>query len=360
MNGGFMKKHIIFSICLNLSIVNLLIAGGIHIKKSIPLKPDKVINLKIADDLLNDPRSYFYYNRYKKAFFYAGRKKFIVVSQNGVVQKRYLVKNAQAPGGFESVLGMQFYPDCFLIFDYCKVVKFDYSYKFVSNVVNGMCFAMGYKWVSKDGKKVIFYTNNQGFGLIENGKLKVRNEKLKINMSLEDTSMMNFFKEYKCVYDEYENSFYAAEIGRYIVYKLNPDNLEILQKVQVFPANFKMADYKKQGVYHFMGVEEYYKLLNGICEVENISYDKDYVYVRWGERIGHQSYVDVFRKKDFSFVVEYKLEKTHKDNNRFAAFSDGDGVLFVDDLIENDESGSGDKRFIMVYDLRKRVLKFFK
>ncbi len=355
-----MRKNVFLLVFLSLFATTFLMAGEIHIKKCIPLKPDKVINLKITDDLLNDPRSYFYYNKYKNTFFYAGRGKFIVVSQDGVVRKKYFVKNAQAPGGFESVLGMQFYPDCFLIFDYCKVVKFNYSYRFISNIVNGMCYGMGFKWVSRDGKKMIFYTNSLGFGLVKNGKLVRKNTKLKLTSSLKDSSMMNFFKEYKCVYDGYESCLYAAEMGRYIVYKLNPDNLEILQKVQVFPSNFKMADDKKQGTYHFMGAEEYYRLLNGICEVENISYDKDFIYVRWGERIGHQSFVDVFRKRDFSFVVEYKLEKTHKDNNRFAAFSDGDGVLFVDDLIESDESGSSDKRFIRVYNLRKRVLKFVK
>ncbi len=354
-----MKKGVSLLVFLSLFATTFLMAGEIHIKRFIPLKPDKVINLKVDNDV-NYPRFYFYYNKYKNTFFYAGRGKFIVVSQDGVVRKKYFVKNAQAPGGFQSVLGMQFYPDCFLIYDYCKVVKFDYSYKFISNIVNGMCYGMGFKWVSKDGKKVVFYTNNLGFGLIENGRLKTKNEKLKINMSLEDTSMMNFFKEYKCVYDEYENCFYAVEMGRYIVYKLNPNNLEILQKMQVFPSNFKMADNKKQGVYHFMGAEEYYRLLNGICEVENISYDKGFVYVRWGERIGHQSFVDVFRKKDFSFVVEYKLEKTYKDSNRFAAFSDGDGVLFVDDLIENEENALKDKRFIRVYNLRKKVLRFVK
>lgn len=354
-----MKKGFFLLVFLSLFASTFLMAGEIHIRRFIPLKPDKVINLQVDNDITY-PRFYFYYNRYKNTFFYAGRRKFIVVSSDGVVKKKYFVKNAQAPGGFESVLGMQFYPDCFLIFDYCKVVKFDYSYKFISNIVNGMCYGMGFKWVSENGEKVVFYADSLGFGLVKDGELVKENAKLKLKTRFQDSSMMNFFRGYKCVYDEYEKCFFVVHIGRYIIYKLNPDNLAILQKVQVFPSNFKMADDKKQGVHHMMGIEEYYRLLNGICEVENISYDKDYVYVRWGERIGHQSYVDVFRKSDFSFVVEYKLEKTHKENNRFAAFSDGDGVLFVDDLILDEESGFGDKRFIRVYDLRKKVLEFSK
>ncbi len=264
--------------------------------------------------------------------------------------KKYLVKNPQAPGGFQSTLGMIFYPDFFFVIDFCKAVKLDYNCTFLKNATNGLCLGMGLLWISQNGEKIIYFLHKEGFVLLKNNKKVAINKKLKLKTAWEDSSMMEFFRFYKSLYDETSNTFFAIHMGRYIIYKLDSDSLKIIQSKKVKPELFKMADDRKQGVHHMMGVEEYYKLLKGVCEVQTVGIDDKYLYVRWGERIGHQSYLDVFDKNSLKLLIEYKLEKTFREGNRVGAF--GNGVLYEDDIIEGDEE---DLRIIRVYNVRKAL-----
>ena len=324
--------------------------------QQICLQPDNKII--ITNPKLFDAKFYFFFNPYKHFFVYGKRKVFYIVSKKGNLLKEYTVKNPQEPGGFQSTLGMFFYSDCILVSDYCKVVKFNYNLKFQKNVASGICVGIGLKWISKDGKNIFYYSNQEGFVRIKNGKKIAVNTKLKLKTPWEDTSMMIFFREYQCAFDETNNMFFAIHRGRYKIFKLSADNLKILQTRTVKRKNFKMADDKKQGVYRMMGVKEYNTLLYGVCEVQNVCADDRFLYVRWGERVGHQSYVDVFDKNSLKLLVEFKLEKTFKETNRYAAFDPINGILYEDDLIEDEMNDENTRRIIKVYDIKKAVLRF--
>ncbi len=351
-----MRKHILRVVCL-LFILIFSVTGITKEIRKLELKPIKKITLQ-NNNILTE-KIYFFINPYKNLFIYTNWRKVFVFNQNSKLIKKIISQNPQEPGGFNWVINIFPEKDFMLFITINKVIKFNNEFKFINEKTRNYARGRSLKWISEDEKKLIFYTDLQGFVRIENGKEVARNLDLRLPNVWHDTSIMQFFRNYLCSLDKKSNKFYAIECGSYTIYVLDPKTLKVLKRKKIKHKEFKMADTKKQGVYKMMSVTEYRKLVYGICEVQNIAVDDKYLFVRWGERIGHQSFVDIFDKNSLKLLISFKLEKTHKETNRYAAFDALNGLLYEDDYIEF-EDFTKEKRIIKIYNIKNAIYDFYK